>query len=206
MTADLINFIIHFSYFAIFSLVFLQEIGVPNFIPNEFVLLFAGYLTYNGTLSLPLAILTAVAADVIGTTALYIVFLYFGKEIVKHKPRWIPIDDEKIKRISNLISSKALWGIYLGRLIPFVRGYTSVAAGLVQVKMLPFLSMVILSAVTWSGGYVIAGRLLGSEWQKAIDKFHMAQGVLSLIAVLIIGALLFRFFYRQIKQKTNSPK
>ena len=44
-------YIIKYGYLAIFSLVFLQEIGVPNPVPNELVLLFSGYLTSTGKLN-----------------------------------------------------------------------------------------------------------------------------------------------------------
>jgi membrane protein DedA with SNARE-associated domain len=45
MSPTLSAYIIKYGYIALFSLVFLQEIGVPNNVPNELVLLFSGYLT-----------------------------------------------------------------------------------------------------------------------------------------------------------------
>ncbi|MCX6740828.1 MAG: hypothetical protein NTY61_00295 [Candidatus Parcubacteria bacterium] len=46
MPHSLAVFITHYGYLAIFFLVFLQEIGVPNPVPNELVLLFSGYLAF----------------------------------------------------------------------------------------------------------------------------------------------------------------
>ncbi len=45
MSPELSDYIVQYGYIAIFSLVFLQEIGVPNPIANELVLVFSGYLT-----------------------------------------------------------------------------------------------------------------------------------------------------------------
>lgn len=59
-----------YSYIAIFSLVFLQEMGVPNPVPNELVLLFCGYLTSIGELDFITVLLTVVAADTIGSSLL----------------------------------------------------------------------------------------------------------------------------------------
>ena len=52
MSPTLSAYIVKYGYMAIFSLVFLQEIGVPNPVPNEVVLLFSGYLASVGKLDL----------------------------------------------------------------------------------------------------------------------------------------------------------
>lgn len=194
MNAELTAYITHYGYLAIFSLVFLQEIGVPNPVPNELVLLFSGYLASIGTLSLPLLFLIVVFADFLGTSLLYGVFYVFGKTILKNKPRWIPIHKEHIERLGKFISKRDWWGIYLGRLIPYVRGYASVAAGLLQLRPRVFLIMVFLSALTWSGGYVVAGKIMGPYWQVVADKI----GGTSRLVYVILGGLLLFYFARQL--------
>jgi membrane protein DedA with SNARE-associated domain len=77
MDSGLLGFVNDYGYLAVFLLVFLQEIGIPNPVPNELVLLFAGALTSVGGLSVWLMFFTAVAADVIGTTIVFSVFYFF---------------------------------------------------------------------------------------------------------------------------------
>lgn len=202
MPAELVAYITKYGYLAIFSLVFLQEIGIPNPVPNELVLLFCGFLASTGILSFPLIFLTVVAADFLGTTLLYFVFYYFGKIILAKKPRWIPIHKEHIERLSNFISKKDWWGIYLGRLIPYLRGYTSVAAGFLQLKPKIFLSMVLLSAITWSGGYVIAGKIMGPYWQKVADQI----GGTAQIVYIVLAALLIFYVAKQLMKWRRSHK
>jgi len=194
MPTELANFISQHGYLAIFVLVFLQEIGVPNPVPNELVLLFAGYLAFNGTLSLPLVFASAVLGDFLGTTLLYSVFYYFGKKILEKKPRWIPINIEKIEKLGKIITKKDMWGIFFGRLIPYVRGYTSVAAGFFQLNPKIFLSMVALSAILWSGGYVLVGKFSGKYWDVVLQKF---SGTSTLIYI-ILAILVVWFFGRHI--------
>jgi membrane protein DedA with SNARE-associated domain len=83
MPPELAYYIVEYGYLIIFGLVFFQELGVPNPIPNELVLLFAGYLASIGTLDFVWLIVTVVAADFIGTAILYSVFYYYGKRILK---------------------------------------------------------------------------------------------------------------------------
>lgn len=196
MPPQLVAFIVHHGYLAIFSLVFLQEIGVPNPVPNELVLLFSGYLAYAKVLSFPLVFLTIVAGDFIGTTLLYFVFYFFGAKLVKKAPKWFPV--KKIEDLKIKITEKGMWGIYLGRLIPYARGYVSVAAGLIGIPPKIFLINVILSAITWSGGYAIAGRLLGKQWNKVMG--YVGAGNMALILVVLLVAILL---FLRIKKKNK---
>jgi membrane protein DedA with SNARE-associated domain len=206
VTAELIRYITQHGYLAIFGLVFLQELGIPNPVPNEFILLFAGYQTYIGALSLPLAVFTAIGADFIGTSILYFIFYYFGYTLIRKKPKWLPINREKIEKIKGVITKRDLWGIYIGRLIPYVRGYTSVAAGLIQIEPKKFLIMVFLSAVTWSGGYVIIGHFIGPRWQMAVDEVGGIRN--ALVGFIILASVGFAIFHvrRHLKNRKNSKQ
>jgi len=166
MPPELATYISHYGYVAIFSLVFLQEIGVPNPVPNELVILFSGYLATTGVLSFPLVFLTVVGGDFIGTSLLFFVFYFFGDYFLLHKPRWLPISREKVDRLGERISRRGGFGIFIGRLLPYVRGYTSVAAGLLHVRPRIFLTAVIVSAIVWSGGYATVGQFIGDHWTR----------------------------------------
>ena len=203
MPHELVNFITQYGYLAIFALVFLQEIGIPTIVPNELVLAFSGYLTVDGTLSLPLVFIAAILGDFVGTTVLFSIFYFFGKKILEKKPRWIPINKEKIERIGQIITQKNKWGMFLCRLIPFIRGYASVAAGILQLKPRVFLSMVALSAIIWSGGYVLIGKLSYKSWNIILLKFPgISTWIYITIAVIIV---IFSVKYL-IKQLTKTKK
>ena len=203
MPHEIINFITQYGYLAIFALVFLQEIGIPTIVPNELVLAFSGYLTVDGTLSLPLVFIAAILGDFIGTTVLFYVFYFFGKKILEKKPRWIPINREKIERLGQIITEKNKWGMFLCRLIPFIRGYASVAAGILQLKPRVFLSMVALSAIIWSGGYVLIGKLSYKSWNIILQKF---PGINAWIYICIAVLIIFFFAKYFIKQLTKPKK
>lgn len=192
MPLELANYIIEYGYVTIFSLVFLQEIGIPNPIPNELILLFAGYLASIGKLDFYWVVITVVAADLIGTTILYSVFYYFGKRIMKHFKKFLP--NKKIDSLIDFLSNKGRWGIYLGRMLPLLRGYASVAAGLLRLPPQEFIPAVLLSAVTWSGGYVIVGWILGPKWETVSDYLGFGNTLiilLAFIAAYIIGIKIY---------------
>lgn len=199
MSPEISTYILRYGYLAIFTFVFLQEIGIPNPVPNELILLFSGYLAFVGTLSFPLVFVTVVGADFIGTSILYFVFYFFGVELVKKAPRWFPV--RKVDSFKDKITKKGKLGIYLGRLIPYARGYVSIAAGLIRIPPRVFLTMVILSAITWSGGYAIAGRLLGKQWNVLAAK--LGAGTMAIVLLAIILFIALSGFFRKKRNKNT---
>lgn len=195
------HFLTAYGYFAVFSLIFLQELGLPNPVANEIILLFAGYLSSTGALSFPLILLAGISADFIGTSILYAAFYFFGGKLLKRSPRWLPV--ERIESFKKRISKKGRWGIFLGRLIPYLRGYTSVAAGLLQIPPKEFLSSVFVSAVLWSGGYVIAGRLLGEEWKNFSSSVTPWELLLAIAGIFIIIFLIIPAIRKRFKNHVN---
>jgi membrane protein DedA with SNARE-associated domain len=201
---ELNHFIVQYGYIAIFLFVFLQEIGVPNPITNELVLIFSGYLSYTGVLSITKVILVVIAADFIGTSILYFAFYALSKQsIFKKTPRWLVKIAAKIETLKQQINEGKNWSIFALRLTPFIRGYVSVAAGTLQIKPKVFLSTVLLSAIVWNAGLVIAGRLLGPYWNELTHKTGAIQCVLILIMVIIAAILAGKYIARRELSKAN---
>src|SRR5262245_15106299 len=184
-------YILKYGYIAIFSLVFLQEIGVPNPVPNELVLLFSGYLSSIGKLDFLTVWMTVASADTIASSLLYMTFYYFGQRLLQKWPQ--VISTSTLDYLTTRISHQDRWGIYVGRLMPFIRGYTAVAAGLLKISPGIFLPAVLVSALTWSGGYVIAGKLLGQEYVKVIAQFSTGQYIF--VGLVLLGIIFF--FWRR---------
>lgn len=201
MPPELAEYIIKYGYLAIFSLVFLQELGIPNPVPTELILLFAGYLASTGILDVKLAFITAIAGDLIGTTILCTIFYAFGHTILEKHPKWLPIHKDKVDKLKSIISTKGKWGIFIWRLIPYIRGYASVASGLLGIPLKVFIPMAGLSAIIASGGYIIVGYLLGDRWEYFVEKIGGPTNII--IAVICTISLVFigRHVWKQIKKR-----
>ena len=199
MPSEIVYYITRYGYLAIFILIFLQEIGMPNPIPNELVLLFSGYLIYSGVFKFYNVVLVALLADFTGTNMLYFTFKGFGSQILKKKPRWIPISQHKIESLTRGISQGGALNIFVCRLTPFIRGYTSVIAGLIQVRTLQFLLIAFLSASLWASAYIITGWCLGPWWKQLADKPHLLRNVMLTILALVLIFLTIRIFLKRIK-------
>ncbi|MDP4292509.1 MAG: DedA family protein [Bacteroidota bacterium] len=206
MPHELVIFILKYGYLAIFILVFTQEVGLPNPIPNEFVLIFSGYLIFLGLLKLPLMILAAVLADFAGASILHTVFYFSGGYILKHKPRWLPISVKAIDNRKMRVSRNGLLSIYIGRLTPFIRGYTSVIAGLLQIRSIVFLPVAMITASIWATVYVSAGILLGPFWNRINLNIYNMKYIMMIIFTTVLLAFITCVMVRRYRAvKINKP-
>lgn len=193
MFTELIQYFTKYSYGAIFSLIFLQEVGLPSPIPNELVLLVSGYLIFSGHLNILAVIITVVLADMIASSILYFSFYFFGFYLFEKKPKWIPLSEKKMNSLKAKISKGGKGTIFLGRLTPFIRGYTSVISGLLQIRAAVFLPIAFSSALVWSTIYVTAGILIGPYWNKFIPHFKQAEYLIAGLLICIFTFLISRF-------------
>ncbi len=201
MPIELVSSISQYGYFGILVLIFLQEVGFPNPIPNELVLLFSGYLAFMGVLNLPLIIFSAVFGDLLGSCIIYIVFYFFGQIILQRKPKWLPISEMKINTIRLNFEKSGLSRIYIGRLSPFVRGYISVLSGLLQISPKKYSLILLSTSAIWVSSYVTVGFIIGPYWNmitNADSHLHLYLGLVSLamIILIIMFFLIKRLFVR----------
>ncbi len=198
MPSELIKFISDYGYYAIFILIFLQEIGVPNPVPSELILIFSGYLIFNGMLSLPIVFLVVVFADFMGTNLLFFIFYFFGLYIIQHKPKWIPISEKTIVKFSKKISKGGLWAVFIGRLTPYLRGYTSVFTGLLHIEPRKFLPIALLSAIIWSITCLSIGIILGPSFNSSAHSYENSKYIFAVIfASIFIITLSLNYFRKR---------
>lgn len=194
MPHEFIHFINQYGYFAIFALIFIQEIGIPTPIPNELLMLFSGYLSFSGTLNLYLLLLTVISADFLGASVLYTTFYFFGPYLISHKPKWFPLSTERINKLSGKIAKRGLGSVFLGRVTPFIRGYISVIVGLLHIKPKSYLPIALVSACLVTCTYVLLGHFLGPYWSQVAAKLTTIKYVVFFIVAVIACYFAIRYF------------
>lgn len=159
MHGILTNYFITYGYLAVFTIVLLQELGIPG-LPNELVLFYFGYLSKQAGLSYPMVIGLVVLADISGSFVLYFLF-YYGREwLLQIKPKWLPVPEKKISSLKQKMASHNGRTIFMAKLTPFVRSYIPIVAGLLHIERALYGRIIFLTAFIWSGGWITAGWLL----------------------------------------------
>jgi membrane protein DedA with SNARE-associated domain len=201
MPEELVYYVSNYGYLAIFILVFLQEVGAPNPIPNEFVLLFSGYLVFSNTFHFPFILPLIIMADLLAASILYIVFYYFGNFILNKNHRWVPISPETIERQSRRIQERGMSGIAVGRLTPFVRGYVAVISGLLHVNPRRYGFIVIITSSMWATLYITTGYFLGPYWDYVVPRLYLFKDFLLGVLAIVLFAYVLNFFVIRHKKR-----
>jgi membrane protein DedA with SNARE-associated domain len=77
-----------------------------------------------------------------------------------------------------------------------------VAAGLLRLPPREFIPAVIFSALTWSGGYVFLGWILGPKWETVTGYFGVRNSLLLIVIVFIVYIAIVNI-YDKIKKNSK---
>ena len=162
MFAQVTFYIANYGYPALFCIIVLMELGMPG-LPNEVVLFYFGYACHKAGLFFPAIIGTGVVADITGSLLLYFFFLYGRNRLIRLKPKWLRVSSQKIDRLIQKIGLRRGRNLFIAKMTPFIRGYVAVVAGLLQIPPILFGWVTVLTAISWTGGWLTAGWLLALE-------------------------------------------
>lgn len=193
----ILDWINKYGYVILFLLVLLQEIGVPSF-PNEMFLFYFGYLASLNHFSISVVLLISIIADILGAVFLYFIFFYFGISLKKYLPN---IVKKKLSNLKKIINSSTLDNpvyVFLIRITPFIRGYVSVFAGISHYSFKAYFKQIILSAILWTGGWVLFGFFTSNLIDQNFQNNSIKTLLLLLISVVIIMFLIYKLMMKLI--------
>ena len=190
------------GYLAIFVLCVLQSCCVPT--SSELTLGYAGYLAYTHTLSLPAVILVGASGELVGAYLAWIICRYAGRGFVDRFGKYLLLSHSDLDRAEAWYDRHGNWGVFGGRLVPVVRNFVALPAGVAEVPLLRFGVLTALGSLIWDGAMALIGYEVGSSWHKVMKGFSDAGYLIGAIAVIAIAVFLAHR-YRSYKVATAGP-
>lgn len=186
LSAIIIHFIQSSGYIGVFFLMVLNASAIP--IPSEVTLPFAGFLSNQGHLVLLLVILTGILGDLVGSLIGYAIG-YFLEEalllnIIKKYGKFILLTEHDYEKTTGLINKHGSVIVFLGKMIPGIKSFIAVAAGITEVKFSKFLLSNILGALVYVSIVSYIGFFLGSKWNILGGYFRKFELVIIILAVI----------------------
>lgn len=186
---DIVNAVVLHGYLAIFLITAVEEAGLPLPLPGDGVLLFAGYLTVHGPLSLPRTIFVVDLAVVVGASILYCLAYRGGRPLLVRYGRYLRIGEPRLDQLMRLYQRLGPLGPGISRLVPGMRIYTSALSGLALVSYRRFILNVAWAATLWAGVFLLLGRVIGEQWREYSNvSGRISIYAISAIAVLVLAA------------------
>jgi len=182
------TFLTNHGYLALVILAFVQACCIP--ISSEIVLGYAGVLAYEHHLSLALVIVVATLAEYAGSFTAYGVGRLGGHSAVERFRKYVLMTRKDVERVERFFDGRGAWAVALARIIPLVRAFTGLVAGLLEVPVAPFALFNLIGTAIWVSAISLFGYALGSDWDKASKNFTHATDILSAAVVLLLVVLI----------------
>jgi membrane protein DedA with SNARE-associated domain len=190
------EFFARYGYWVVFFGVMAENVGFP--FPGETVLLFAGYLAYQGKIQILPAILTAIAGATTGASGGFWLGRYGGPSVVNRFLGRFPRFAKQYDDSKKLFLKHGQWAVFAARFITGLRIFAGILAGVLQMPFSIFLLFSFAGAVCWALiiGYI--GFLFGSNWGKLVNFVSRLNRIaLVIVAGCAVVLLLIHLFRRK---------
>jgi membrane protein DedA with SNARE-associated domain len=183
------------GYGGIFFLMILESALIP--IPSEIIMPFSGFLVSTGKLGSVGVILAGSLGNLVGSVITYYLGIRLGRAFLIKYGKYI------LFRVHHLVWTEQLFQKYgdkisfVGRLLPGVRTYISLPAGIGKSNFIKFVVYTLAGSIIWNSLLTYGGIQLGRSWQH-IDKY---SGYLDIIAVVATAVFIVWIVYSKTRNR-----
>ena len=176
----------------IFALMALGSACIP--IPSEVVMLFAGFAVANPGQSAThhhLTLVGIVLAGLLGTMVGSWVAYGVGRggrlELLERHGAKLHMGPSQIERADRWFQRYGEPAVLFGRLIPLVRAFVSLPAGIAKMPLGRFSVLSFIGSIPWVLALALAGKALGGDWTTARKYFDYVDYAILIAIVGFIG-------------------
>ena len=168
---EIVNFIVEIvgalGYFGIFAMMFLESSFFP--FPSEVVMIPAGYLAYKGEMNAIIAVLMGILGSLGGALFNYFLAIKFGRIFVLKFGKYFFFSEAAMDKMEAYFNAHGDISTFIGRLIPAVRQYISLPAGLAKMNLAKFCFYTSLGAGIWVVILTILGYYVGAIFSGGME-------------------------------------
>ncbi|MEU3168027.1 DedA family protein [Streptosporangium sp. NPDC006930] len=159
-------------------------------LPSEVILPLAGFTASKGNMGLFDAVLWTTLGSVVGALALYGVGALLGRERVVFIASKLPlVSVSDIEKTEAWFARHGRKTVFFGRMIPIFRSLISIPAGIERMPIMIFTLLTTLGSLIWNTVFVMAGFLLGEQWE--LVEQYMGVVSKSVLGIVILAMIVF---------------
>jgi membrane protein DedA with SNARE-associated domain len=174
----------------IFALMAISSACIP--IPSEVVMLFAGFAVADPGqsashhhLTMVGIVLAGLLGTMLGSWVTYAVGRGGRLELLERHGDKLHMGPTQIARGEEWFQRHGEMAVLFGRVIPVVRAFVSLPAGVAKMPLGRFTVFSLIGAVPWVLGLALAGHALGGNWTSVRKGFEYVDYVV--VALIVVG-------------------
>jgi membrane protein DedA with SNARE-associated domain len=201
--------IARYGYLAIFVLMALESACVP--IPSEVTMLFGGalvsatFLAPDQQLDLWLVVLAGTGGNLAGSWLAYWAGYAGGRPLIDRWGRYLLIRPHEVDRAHDWFERHGELAVFAGRLLPVVRTFISLPAGVVRMRFGRFTAYTVLGCLPWCLLLAWLGYLLGERWERVEQVIRPFAWAIA-AAILVAGVWFVRHRIRAIRDEEEERR
>jgi membrane protein DedA with SNARE-associated domain len=204
------SYILDYGLLAVFALMLLESACIP--IPSEVTMLFGGALANASFvasigqegrhLNFVAVGLAGTLGNLVGSWVAWAVGWRGGRPLIERWGRYIFLRQHELDRAEDWFARHGEAAVFVSRLLPVVRTFISLPAGIAEMPFLRFSLYTFLGCLPWTFALTALGYGLGSQWH-VVERFLRPISVL--IALLVVGAAAWWLYRRWKEQRRPLP-
>jgi len=169
-------------------------------LPSEVIMPFSGYLVSQGRFSLWGVSVAGALGCTLGSAVAYAAGAYGGRPFIVQYGRYFLISAHELDRADRWFARYGMAATFISRLLPVIRTFISLPAGIARVPFIPFLAYAFLGSLPWSWVLAYVGMLLGDHWDRVGGVLRSLDVVIVLVLVAGVTWFLWRHWPRRVPQ------
>lgn len=196
------------GYIGVVLAMALESCCIP--LPSEIVMPLAGLfaataeVTLTGKLSLVGVSLAGAVGCLIGSAVAYWIGAAGGRPLLLKYGRYILISHADSERADRWFSKYGSPVAFFSRLLPVVRTYISLPAGISRMNFGKFMLYTFLGSLPWTFALAYLGYTFGPALQQKISELSTVFHGLDVVIVAVFVVLVALYIYRHIKHDRDA--
>lgn len=202
ITGWLVHTIGRLGYTGIVALMFLESSFFP--FPSEVVMPPAGYLAWRGDMSLVAVLASGLAGSILGALFNYWFAIRFGRPFLLKYGKYFFVSPESLDKADAFFERHGHISTLVGRLLPVIRQYISLPAGVARMRLDRFVLYTSLGAGLWVLVLTLIGYLLG-EHQELLARYLHILTFASVACGMLLAVGYLLWYRHSALKKSKAP-
>jgi membrane protein DedA with SNARE-associated domain len=170
------------GYLGVFLMMAIESAAIP--LPSEIIMPFSGYLAFRGEFTLHGAAFWGAAGCVLGSWVAYALAAWGGRAFILKYGRYVLISRHDLELAERLFKGYGSPIIFFSRLMPVVRTFISLPAGLARMPPIRFTVYTFLGSYPFCYALAYLGCVLGEHWHDLESEFRKFDAIIGIVLLL----------------------